>query len=156
MHTAEQVRRLTAEQAAKHYPVRLRGVVTAFDQPLYYPFIQDETAGIYVGDPGNLEPLTPGDLVEIEGTTNPGEYAPIIMPQKVKVLGSGTWPQAKPSSFEQLTSGQEDSQFVEIHGIVRSTALDATKHLMIDIATGGGRLTAYAESSCRKDERSGG
>ncbi len=146
LHTAEQVRHLTAEQAAKHYPVRLRGVVTAFDQPLYYRFIQDETAGIYVGDPGNLEPLTPGELVEIEGTTNPGEYAPIIMPQKVKVLGPGTWPQAKPSSFEQLTSGQEDSQFVEIHGIVRSTALDATKHLMIDIATGGGRLTAYASN----------
>lgn len=146
LHTAQQVRQLTAEQAAKHYPVRLRGVVTAYDAPLFYRFIQDETAGIYVGDPGNLEPLVPGQLVEIEGTTNPGEYAPIIMPQKIKVLGPGTWPQAKPASFEELTSGQEDSQFVEIHGIVRSTAIDATKHLIIDIATGGGRLAAYASN----------
>ncbi|MDB6023448.1 MAG: sensor signal transduction histidine kinase [Pedosphaera sp.] len=146
LHTAEQVRRLTAEQAAQHYPVRLRGVVMAYDQSLYYRFIQDETAGIYLGDPGNMEPLIPGQLVEIEGTTNPGEYAPIIMPQKVKVLGPGTWPQAKPKSFEQLASGEEDSQFVEIHGIVRATSVDATQHLMIDIATGGGRLTAYSQN----------
>src|ERR1039457_1893747 len=32
LQTAEQVRQLTPEQAARHYPVRLRGVLTFFDQ----------------------------------------------------------------------------------------------------------------------------
>ncbi len=43
------------------------------------------------------------------------------MPQKVKVLGREPGRRRNHLSFEQLTSGQEDSQFVEIHCIVRST-----------------------------------
>ncbi|MDB6068010.1 MAG: sensor signal transduction histidine kinase [Pedosphaera sp.] len=146
LRTADQVRRLTPEQAALHYPVRLRALVTIFDQSLFYRFINDGTAGIYLGDPGNLPPLISGQIVEVEGLTNPGEYAPIIMPQRIVVQGEGTnWPDAKPASFEQLASGQEDSQFVEIHGIVRSASVDTTKHQIIEIATGGGRLEAFAK-----------
>src|SRR5690348_3331688 len=40
--TAAQVRSLTAEQAARHYPVRLRGVVTFYEQSLFSRFVQDE------------------------------------------------------------------------------------------------------------------
>ncbi len=144
LHTADQVRRLTADEAAKHHPVRLRGVITAYDQSLFYRFIQDDTAGIYLGDSANLPALTGGQLVEIQGITSPGEYAPVVLPQHIQILGAGAWPQPKPVSFEQLSSGQEDSQFVEIRGVVRSAYVDATGHQLLDIATGGGRLTAYA------------
>src|SRR5258708_722930 len=98
LRTADQVRRLTPEQAALHYPVRLRALVTIFDQSLFYRFIHDGRAGIYLGDSGNLPPLFSGQLVEVEGLTNPGEYAPIIMPQRIQVIGEGTWPEAKPAS----------------------------------------------------------
>ena len=144
LHTADQVRRLTADEAARHHPVRLHGVITAYDQSLFYRFIQDDTAGIYLGESTNLPALTGGQLVEIQGITSPGEYAPVVLPQQVQILGEGAWPEAKPVSFEQLASGQEDSQFVEIRGIVRSAYVDATGHQLLDIATGGGRLTAYA------------
>jgi PAS domain S-box-containing protein len=54
-------------------------------------------------------------------------------------------PPAKPVTFDLLASGQEDSQFVEVHGIVRSAHRDAaTRYLMIELATGGRRLTVYA------------
>src|ERR1700728_3167256 len=81
LHTAEQIRRLTPEQAALHYPVKLRGVVTFFDQSLFSRFLQDDTAGIYIGDNTNLPPLVSGQLLEIKGGTYPGEYAPILMPR---------------------------------------------------------------------------
>ncbi len=145
LRTAEQIRRLTPEQAALHFPVKLRGVVTVFDQRLFSRFLQDDTAGIYIGDNTNLPPLTSGQVVEIKGVTFPGEYAPILMPTVIEVVGTASLPPAKPVSYEQLTSGQEDSQFVEIHGVVRSAQFDEqTNHQLIDIATGGGRLTAYA------------
>lgn len=145
LRTAEQVRRLTTEQAARHYPVRLRGVVTFYNQSLFSRFVQDNTAGIYLGDYPNPVPLAPGQIVEIVGTTSPGEYAPIVTPQTVELKGTGTLPAAKPVSFEELASGREDSQLVEVRGIVRSATIDpATKFLLIEIATGGGRLTAYA------------
>jgi len=142
--TAAEVRNLTVEQAQRHYPVQLRGVVTFFDNPLYSRFIQDATAGIYLFET-NLPYLTAGQLVEVRGFTSPGEYAPIIVPESFKILGTAPLPTARPVTYEQLASGKEDSQFVEIAGVVRSVHFEErSKHYLIELATGGGRLTVYA------------
>ncbi len=135
---------MTAEQADRHYPVKLRGVVTFFGASLFCQIIQDETAGIYL-QPTNLPPLLAGQLVEVEGETSSGEYAPVVTAHSVKILGEGAFPRAIPVSFDQLTSGEEDSQFVEIHGIVRSVDFDEkTQYYSIEIEAGGGRLTVQA------------
>jgi PAS domain S-box-containing protein len=147
LRTAEQIRQLTREQAARQNPVRLRGVVTFFDQKNYFRFMQDDTAGIYffLGDSPDNPPLAAGQLVELEGEVSPGEYAPIVIPSRIQILGEGTFPAAKPVTFEQLVSGQEDSQFVEVRGIVRAVHFDEeNRYFLVEIATGGGRLTAYA------------
>lgn len=150
LRTAQEVRRLTAEQADRHYPVRLEGVVTFFDQKMPtrpFRFIQDETAGIYFypeAAVGNLA-LATGQRLELEGVTGKGEFAPIVLAHRIQILGSGTFPKARPVSFEQLMSGQEDSQFVEIQGTARSVQPDTpTNYFSIEIATGDGRVTAYA------------
>jgi len=116
LQKAEQVRRLTTQEAERRVPVRLRGVVTFFDENLYSRFVQDDTAGIYL-QATNLPPLTAGQLIEVEGVTGPGEYAPIVVVTQVKVVGEGKLPAAKPVALEQLVSGQEDSQFVEVVGL---------------------------------------
>ena len=87
LQKAEQVRRLTTQEAERHVPVRLRGVVTFFDEGLYSHFVQDDTAGIYLNTSTNLPPLVPGQLVEVEGVTGAGEFAPVVLPSLVKVLG---------------------------------------------------------------------
>lgn len=146
LRTAAEVRGLTYDQAQQHTPVRLRGVVTFFDETLYSRFIQDETAGIYLRESANTPALQPGQVVEVEGRTSPGEYAPIVEPRWVQVVGEATLPPPKPATYEQLASGKEDSQFVEIAGIVRSVHLDEpSQHHLIEIATGGGRLSVYAK-----------
>src|ERR1017187_5440464 len=48
LRTADEVRQLTPEQAEQPLEVRLKAVVTFFDQRLYSRFVQDETAGIYL------------------------------------------------------------------------------------------------------------
>ena len=142
---ADQVRRLTPEQADQHLEVRLRGVVTFDDDPLFYRFIQDETAGIYFRERTNTPGLRAGQLVEIEGETGAGEYAPIVIPRSVKVLGEGTLPVAKPVSLEQLLSGREDSQFVEVVGMVRSVRFEPEfRNYLVDVVIGGERFTAFA------------
>src|SRR5947208_2672676 len=77
LRTAQQIRQLTVEQAAHHYPVHIQGVLTFYDQRQFLRFVQDDTAGIYfyLADPSNSLALDSGQLVEIEGETNPGEYA---------------------------------------------------------------------------------
>lgn len=142
--TAAAVRNLTVAQAERHYPVKLRGVVTFYDDTIYSRFIQDETAGIYLRET-NVPSLLPGQLVEVEGFTSSGEYAPVILPERVRIIGVAELPTPRPVTFEQLASGKYDSQFVEVAGIVRSVNFEATsKHYLIELATGGGRLTVYA------------
>src|SRR6516162_4480610 len=76
LKTAQQVRQLTPEQATSHHPVKLRAVITFFDPSQYYQFLQDDTAGIYFSLDGLPEqpPLAAGQLVEITGEADPGEY----------------------------------------------------------------------------------
>jgi PAS domain S-box-containing protein len=148
--TAEQIRSLSADEADKRYPVRLQGVLTFFDQrerSRQFRFLQDETAGIYIypTSSADLRGASAGLRAEVEGTTGRGEFAPVVMVQRIRLLGPGEFPKAKPVSFGQLSTGQEDSQFVEIHGVARAVRLEEQRsYFVIEVATGEGRVTVYA------------
>lgn len=149
LRTVAAIRGLTAEQTQQKLPVHLRGVVTFFDESLFSHFIQDETAGIYLQFPENIGPpqLVPGQVVEVTGTGSPGEYAPVVVVQNLAVVGEMPLPKARPVTYEQLASGVEDSQFVEISGIVRSVRpLENSQYHQVEIATGGGRLLVFAKT----------
>ena len=141
---ADQVRHLTVDEAGRGYPVRIRGVVTD-DVPAPDYFVQDSTAGVYVE--GSHTPAFPhqlGDIVEVEGITGPGRYAPVIREQKVRVVGKGTLPKARLYQFSELANGQQDSQWVKVRGIVRSASIDRTSWremtLAMTVASGGGQF----------------
>jgi signal transduction histidine kinase len=150
LRTAREIRELSPAEAERHYPVHLRGTVTFFDQRIStaaFRFVQDETAGIYFypQTSGEITNLAAGQLVEIEGLTGRGEYAPVVQARGIRMVGEGKFPAARPVSFEEVISGREDSQFVEVNGIVRSVQLDPRNKLYsIELATGGGRLAVTA------------
>jgi len=142
--TAAQVRRLSPDQAALGYPVRIRGDITD-DVPAPDYFVQDATAGIYVE--GSHSPVfrhTLSDEVEIEGITGPGKFAPVIRERTVRVIGQGTLPQARLYTFSELANGQLDSQRVQVRGIVRSASIDRTSWhevtLAMNVASGNGQF----------------
>jgi hypothetical protein len=143
--TAAQVRSLTPQQAAQALPVKLKGVVTFCQEGLNSRFVQDNTAGIYFRALNtNMPALTASQVVEIEGVTSPGEYAPVVIPRSITVVGGGNLPDAKPVNGQQLVSGQEDSQLVQVTGIVRSVRVDqGSNQYWIDLETDGERFSAY-------------
>ncbi len=141
---------MSPAEAERHYPVHLRGTLTYFDQRVptaAFRFVQDDTAGIYFY-PQTSEEMTnlaTGQLVEIEGLTGQGEFAPVVQARQIRILGEGKFPAARPVTFEELISGHEDSQFVETEGVVRSARFDAHNGFFsIELAAGGGRLTVVA------------
>jgi len=149
LKTATEVRNLAPEEAAKRYPVHLRGVLTFWDPTQFLRFVQDDTAGIYfyVSDGTYDRLLKAGDLVEIEGRSNRGEFAPIVDAVKITRLGEAAFPPARSVGVEQLFSGQEDSQFLEIHGLVRDVRFDDFSHYYsIDIATNGQKVSVLARN----------
>ena len=116
-------------------PVRLRGVVAWQDSdemPSF--FLYDGEWTIWVGratamerkawqggDPPKKDSEV-GALVEIEGVTDPGGYAPCVLPVRFKRLGSGPLPVARRLPLERLLSGSEDGQCVEVEGVVQEVS----------------------------------
>jgi signal transduction histidine kinase len=145
--TAASVRALTLEQARQKQRVRLRGVVTFFEPGIASRFMQDDSAGIYLQGTATSVDLVPGDLIEVAGVSGPGEYAPMVIPEQVTVLGKGRLPEPKPVSYERLASGREDSQFVEVAGVVRTVQFRAQgKYYQLEVSTSGGRVAAYCQN----------
>jgi PAS domain S-box-containing protein len=136
--TAAQVRSLSEEGAKQCLPVRVQGVVTHWDKDGDDRFVQDATAGIYVW-PAELQEIPAGTLVSIEGVTGPGLYAPEIDNARFKIIGPGKLPEPHRVAFAQLVTGAEDSQWVELAGIVRFLELDG-RHLKMQLAMDAGRV----------------
>jgi hypothetical protein len=157
--TVSQAHDISLEEAARGYPVRVRGVVTFYD-PNIDPrhgalFVHDATGGIFIGlAPRPVLALRPGTLVEITGTSGNGDYAPVILHGAVKILGESHLPQnaARPTMAEML-SGSQDGKWVEVEGIVHAVRLQPT-NVTIEIATVGGRITATAPREPNADYNS--
>jgi hypothetical protein len=144
LRTVGEIRSLTPQQATNRLPVRVQATVTFWENNMYSRFVQDETAGIYVGERTNLPALTAGQTVEIEGFTDKGDFAPVIQATAVRVLGTAKLPAAKPVSVGDLLSGREDSQLVELTGIVRSVKTSgATGRHELELVMGGERFTVF-------------
>lgn len=135
------VRGLSTRQADLGYPVRVRGVVT-YCEPLWKSlFIQDATAGIFVAALEKEPNVRTGQIVEVIGFSERGDFAPIIRAAQVVTEAQGELPQAHEAPFADLASGKEDSQWVAVAGVVRAAARRAP-HLVIDIEASGGSFTA--------------
>jgi signal transduction histidine kinase len=147
---AADVLSLSAEQARQKVPVMVRGVVTAAEASWGGQFfVQDETSGVFVENRSDEYPK-PGDLVEVHGTSQPGAFAPIISKPTWTIVGTAPLPKAKPVSLEQLMSGLEDGQRVEISGIVRSVT-PLTTALDVEVASGGNRIRVFRKRSADLD-----
>lgn len=137
---------LSRDQAGKGIPVAIRGVVTAAE-PTWRGqfFIEDGTSGIFVVNYSSLHP-EPGDMVEVKGFSQSGAFAPTISWPTWTKLGTAPLPKPKrvprDISLEQLMSGLEDSQRVEIEGIVR-TVVPNKINMDVEIADEGYRIHAF-------------
>jgi signal transduction histidine kinase len=138
----QQLRNVSPEQAAKRLPVRLRGVITFCDSIVDLGlFVHDSTGSIYVKLGEGTNNINAGDYVEIEGATGPGDFVPVVNSTRVTVLGRGVLPRPEPVTFEELATGNEDSQWVEVRGTVRAIVPAAQGHTFIDLLTEGQRLS---------------
>jgi signal transduction histidine kinase len=139
------IRGLKLEEAGRHFSAELRGVVIGEAEANGQGFaMEDESGGIYIrGTTEGTSRLHPGDEVEVKGVVNPGEFAPYVVLTDLKGLGRRELPAPKRVTFEELTYGFLDAQWVEISGIVRSCEADAAAagpECRLELATGNGRL----------------
>jgi signal transduction histidine kinase len=118
---AAQVRALSPQEAARRLPVRLRGVFMGQTSAAEMGFvIADQTVGIYLQGPLAGGRFERGDVVEVEGTTDPGGFAPFVRARAARKTGHAEIPPPRPVTLGDLSNGGLDAQWVEVSGVVRS------------------------------------
>ena len=116
--TAAQIRHLSPAEARKPYRARLRGVVAVTSPDAFV--LQDDSGGIFVhytAPKWEAEPR-PGEVWEIEGRTDPGNFSPIIYVERAECLGTAALPEGVRPIWEQLMNGSLDSELVELEAVV--------------------------------------
>jgi PAS domain S-box-containing protein len=142
--SARQIRALSRVQAQRGYPVHLTAIVTYYE-PTQGAFVQDSTGGVYVNVPvgANGSPaLNPGDLIDLRGVAEQPDFAPQVGKPRWRIVGRAPLPAPQRVSFQEMASTRDDSQWVEVEGIVRSAEVEAaTKILRLTVAVAGGIIS---------------
>ena len=144
--TTHQAHSLTSDQAARSYPVHLRGVVTYYDPYIdpRYPtvWVSDSSGGIYVVlSSVPAVPFKAGNLVEITGTSAAGGYAPVVKDSEARVIGKSPLPSPASITFGQMLTGAEDGRWVEVEGVVHAVR-ESGKNIDLDLALSDGTVLA--------------
>jgi signal transduction histidine kinase len=120
------IRALSQDEGARGYQVRVRGIVTHIDEQADVSLIvHDGRLGQFFMPPKDpravaaWRELRRGDLVEIEGLTERGGFAPNVVPNVVRRLGQAPLPSPKTIAFGSMLSGRHDCDYVEITGVVQ-------------------------------------
>jgi hypothetical protein len=148
-----QVRQLSQELARGSLPVKLTGIVTDLSGYHGSFFLQDSGAGISV-DRAEKAEVRVGDRVEVAGTSGAGLFAPTVLSSKVVVIGHGPPPQARRFGYGDLMGGTQDSQWVEIQGVVHSARiadLFGRDVLSFNLEIGGGSVNVLLQDFARID-----
>ena len=139
------VRSLSRSEAAQKTAVHLRGVITTRSGWTNSFFLQDTTAGIAIDLVDKHADFHAGEVVEVEGVSEPGSFAPSVLAERVKVLGRGAFPAAKLYDMRELTGGNLDSQWIALAGLVRNAEVQTIwnrRVLVLSLDTGIGSASA--------------
>lgn len=137
--SVRQVSALSESEAARSYPVRLRGILTFHDWEL--SFLQDASGGIFFR---NIEHLVPaGTEVELEGFTQPGRTSPIVTgpgprggQARIRSLGTSQWPEPVRLAAGALEQGTYDARWASVRGVVTNVAR-VRDGIMLDLLSDG-------------------
>lgn len=138
-----QVRRLPVGEVNRHR-VHLHAIVTYFDSVAPDFFLHDATGGIWVLWKPSLPHPKLGELLDIEGEARMEDFAPEIVNPRWKAIGIGNFPKPKHPTYQQMISTVEDSEWVEVEGIVRQATFmhrtDNERLFSLNVALPGGNI----------------
>ena len=156
--TCSEIRQLSAVEADRRLVVRLEAVVTMVPRPPYSGLVvQDASAGMWVDAAkatqrgvwtkeaqGTLKSLAVGDRVRLEGVTDRGGFAPVVLPRVIEILESGcALPEGVDVTVPAVLTGKHDVQRVRMRGIVQETGvggLSVPGYLFLKLVNAGGSI----------------
>ena len=112
--------------------------------------LESDSAGIWVRvkqavDEGTLEDasvldeLQPGTAAEVEGSLQPGGFAPVVLPRRIKILGEGKLKTAIRPDLKDFFRGAYIMRRVTVGGVVQNVTDDSPGWL-VRVETGAGHF----------------
>jgi len=119
---AEDLLKLSQEEAASARPVRLVGTVIGGSEiGRNRAVVHDGKSCAYIRNDALPDLVWEnGAQVEVVGVSDPGGFAPIIVASSVRTLGHGPLPAPIRAVYEELLWGGLNGQWIEMRGVVRS------------------------------------
>jgi len=130
-----QLKKMTAEEAAKHHTIHVQAVVTYFDPYWHLLFLQDDSAAAFVNATGLGIVLRPGDRVDVTGISDPGDFAPVIGKPIITVIGHAPLPAPVQLDVVHGDLNEADSIRCTFRGIVH-TARVRGNHTILKLEAG--------------------
>lgn len=146
-----QVQSLPIDKARQGLPVHLHGTVTGakYTTQEHWMSFEDDTRGIFVKLPilTNKVPAF-GEMWEVEGHSAVGDFAPIVIAEKLTRLGGGQLPSPVRPTWTELLNGSKDVQWAELKGLVAGVHSNT-----ISLSLPEGRLDVAMENSFEPEFR---
>ena len=134
--TIKDIRALSQDEGARGYPVRVRGTVTHIDERADVSLIvHDGKFGQFFVQPTDVKAsfwrdLRRGDVVEVQGRTVRGGFAPNVQPHYIRTLSRGAPPVPKRIPYGSMITGRHDCDYVEVVGVVVRAWLSADPQVL--------------------------
>ena len=156
LRLAAQIRDLSPEEASRHLPVSLRGVVTWSHSETPFAYVLDASGGIRVVNPKWDDPSTakPGTIVLLEGVTSAGEFVPAVTNAVLHRAGWSNMEERRLVTLEQAFTGVEDGNWVEMRGFVRDV-MQTNGLVGFDLSTSRGEFQMWTPASQSFDSLKG-
>ena len=151
--TAQAVHGLTPAESKRRYPVHLQAVCVVCYAGWHGFFVSDGITGVYVETKNQVllgSAIHTGTLLDIQGVTGPGEFAPIIDQSTLRILGERALPPARHVSVDHLSTGADDGQWIAFEGTVRSVETRDSM-FVLTVASGQFQLDVMVPIDLGKD-----
>lgn len=146
LNVAAQIRRLNADDARRNYSVQLSGVVTWSHPSADFFFLSDATGGVRVQRPPGMKAPVPGEMANVVGVSEAGDFAPVVVATQVQAAGSRLLPEPHVVTLEQALTGIEEAQWVVMDGYVRSVQFDHGWQ-RLELASSAGEFSCFFPES---------
>lgn len=153
LRLVEQILQLTPEEAARHHPVTLRGIVTWSDPRSGQFYLQDVSGGIAVSRSAEQTPAFSA-AVSVTGVTMRGTQVPAVEALAFEEYGTQPPPPPRRISLEQAMAGSEEGRWVEMRGYVRQVTRDR-EWLRLDLVAPTGEFEVMLPPGESSDQLQG-
>ncbi len=110
----------------RQLPIRLEGVVTWVNPNGKFSYIFDGSGGIRVlqATLQSGRPMAIGMIVQVDGSTGEGRFAPIITNAMIQQTSDSDLPDAPLVSLAEASTGAEDGNWIQMRGYVRRITVE--------------------------------